>query len=411
MNGRNILTVYLKELKDALRDRRTLMSTIIVPLFIMPVLLSVVTKVTSSVVSKARAETPVIVILGGEDSPAVVEQLKQSRKLRVAAPMEDWRQQIADKKIRAAVAIPAGFAAGLNAGAAPPVMIYHYEGEMKSKFGVDELETFFRDLRDRTVADRLAAKALPANFVKPFEFKRENVAPPEKVGGNLVGGFVPYLIIMLCLVGAAVPATDLTAGEKERGTMETLLCSPVARLDIVLGKFLLVLTGSLSAMVLALVSMGLTFFVIGSMFAGGGPAAKLAATAAVASAAPLPSIDPFGILGVLAMVLPVAVLFSAVTLTIGLFAKSAKEAQSYLAPLMFVVILPAVIGTLPGIELNLRLALVPLLNLSLVCKEMLSGVWHWHYIVLIFSSSCIYAAAALGVAVWMFKREDVIFRV
>jgi len=109
-------------------------------------------------------------------------------------------------------------------------------------------------------------------------------------------------------------------------------------------------------------------------------------------------------------VLPVAVLFSAVAFTVALFAKSYKEAQSYLAPMMILVIMPAVIGLLPGIELNLKLALVPLVNLSLVCKEMLSGVWHWNYIALIFASSCVYAAAALGLAVKMFNREDVIFR-
>jgi sodium transport system permease protein len=78
--------------------------------------------------------------------------------------------------------------------------------------------------------------------------------------------------------------------------------------------------------------------------------------------------------------------------------------------MMIVVILPAVVGMLPGIDLNARLALVPILNLSLVCKEMLSGVWHWNYIALIFGSSCVYAALALLLAVRMFNREDVIFR-
>jgi sodium transport system permease protein len=77
---------------------------------------------------------------------------------------------------------------------------------------------------------------------------------------------------------------------------------------------------------------------------------------------------------------------------------------------MFVVLMPAVIGILPGIELDARLALVPLLNLSLVCREMLSGVWHWNYIALIFGSSCVYATGALALAVKMFNREDVIFR-
>jgi sodium transport system permease protein len=259
------------------------------------------------------------------------------------------------------------------------------------------------------VAERLAERALPATLIKPFEVKRENVVAPEKVGGNLLGGFVPYLIIILCFTGAMYPAMDLTAGEKERGTMETLLCSPVARGDIVLGKFLMVLTGSLSAMLLSLTSMGISATFAGVLFAGG---SKLAAATqqAKAAAGVMPMIDPMGLFGVIAMVFPVAVLFSALLFTVALFAKSYKEAQSYVGPMIFVIIMPAMVGMLPGIDLNARLALVPILNLSLVCKEMLSGVWHWDYIALIFGSSCVYAALALALAVRMFKREDVIFR-
>jgi sodium transport system permease protein len=78
--------------------------------------------------------------------------------------------------------------------------------------------------------------------------------------------------------------------------------------------------------------------------------------------------------------------------------------------MMIVVIMPAVIGMMPGIDLNARLALVPLLNISLACKEMLSGVWHWNYLALIFGSTCLYAGVALALAVRMFNREDVIFR-
>ena len=193
--------------------------------------------------------------------------------------------------------------------------------------------------------------------------------------------------------------------------METLLCSPVARTDLVIGKFLMVLTGSLAAMLLSLISMGISATVAGVLFVNSGAAAKMAAAAGqAAQAGPMPTIDPMGLLGVLGMVLPVAVLFSALLFTVALFAKSYKEAQSYVGPMVFLVIMPAVVGMLPGIDLNARLALVPILNLSLVCKEMLSGIWHWHYIGLIFGSSCVYAAVALALAVKMFNREDVIFR-
>jgi sodium transport system permease protein len=180
-----------------------------------------------------------------------------------------------------------------------------------------------------------------------------------------------------------------------------------------MGKFLMVLTGSLSAMCFMLLSMGVTAAVGGSLIMGGGGATtKVGAGAAATRPAMdvIPMIDPLGLVGVLAMVFPVAILFAAVAFTVALFAKSYKEAQSYLGPLIIVVIMPVVVGMLPGIDLNWKLALVPLLNLSLVCKEMLSGVWHWNYIALIFGSSCVYAGVSLALAVKMFSREDVIFR-
>ncbi len=413
MSWKNIVTVYLKELKDSLRDRRAIFSIVVVPTLLMPALMFGVGKIAAGVFSKARQETPTVMIIGGDDSPGIVAELKQSAKMRIVESAADWKQRISDKKIRAAVEIPPGFEAKLKAGDAAPIVIYNYGGELKSGFAVDVLDQFFRDLREKTVADRLAARSLPPTLITPFDVKRENVAPPEKVGGNLLGGIVPYIIILLCFTGAMYPAMDLTAGEKERGTMETLLCSPVPRINLVLGKFLVVLTGSLSAMVLSLASMGISAVAAGLIFLhahGGAEKLATAAAHAKASAVAMPTIDPLGLFGVVAMVFPVAVLFSALLFTISLFAKSYKEAQSYTAPMIFFVIMPAVVGMLPGIELNARLALVPILNLSLVCKEMLSGVWHWNYIGLIFGSSCFYAAVALAFAVKMFNREGVIFR-
>lgn len=407
MKASVILTIYRKELTDALRDRRTLISMIVIPSLVIPLLTLVVGSIMTRVISGARQEVPAIVVLGGEDSPGVVAQLRAAR-FRIEGA-DDWRARIADKRLRAAVRLPPGFEAGLRAGGAPEVTIYHHEGELKSGLGAADLEKFFRELRDRRVAELLAERNLPPTLARPFETRRENVAPAEKVGGSLFGGLVPYVIIILCFTGAMYPAIELTAGEKERGTMEALLCSPVGRTEIVLGKFLMVLTGSLSAMAFMLLSLGATILLGGPLlFAGAG--SRPAPGSLTLPSGVIPTIDPAGLLGVLAMVLPVAILFAALSFTIALFARSYREAQSYLSPLMIVVLLPAVVGMLPGIELDGRLILVPLLNLSLVCREMLSGVWRWDHIALIFGSSCVYAAAALYLAVRMFRREDVLFR-
>jgi len=403
MSWRTIGTVYAKELRDTLRDRRTLISMIVVPTLFMPALILGMGKVASVVVAKAKEEVPRIMVIGGADSPGVLRELRDSGKFKVEKASADWKALISDKKVRAAAEIPLGFDAALRLGSAPAVTLYDYQGELKSGFAVGQLRDFFAGLRDRATTRLLAERGLPATVARPFEVKQVNVAPPEKVGGNLLGGIVPYFIIFLCLIGAMYPAMDLTAGEKERGTMETLLCCPAARTDIVIGKFLMVLTGSLFAVLSSLVSLAATLLLVASSLPPAGAGAG-------AHGSGMPSISPLGILGVLAMIVPVAILFSAILFSVSLVAKSLKEAQSYLTPMTFAVIVPVAIGVLPGIDLNLKLAFVPILNISLICKEMLSGVWHWGYIGVIFGSTALYASIALALCVRMFRSENVIFR-
>jgi sodium transport system permease protein len=395
-----VATIYAKELRDALRDRRTLMTTLILPVFMMPLLILGMTVIASRVVSRASKEIPRVMVVGGADSPGVRAQLEKSGRFRIESATADWRRLISDKKVRAAVEIPDGFEKALESGPAPAVTLYDFDGELKSGMAMGQLNAFFGGLRERATARLLAARGLPASAARPFEVRQKNVVAPEKTGGNQLGGIAAYFVIFLSIVGAMYPAMDLAAGEKERGTMETLLCSPASRTDIVLGKFLLVLTGSLAAVACSLVSLALTLSIMAAALRDG-PAGKAAAGLTV---------DPVGLVGVVAMVVPVAVLFSAVLLAASIFAKSQKEAQSYVTPILLLVFIPIFIGTLPGIDLDLGLAWVPILNISLVCREMLSGVWRWGYIAIVFGSTALYAAAALAVAVRMFRNESVMFR-
>jgi len=354
-------------------------------------------------IKKAAEEIPRVMILGGADSPGLVTGLKKLEKIEIVPTEPNWKDQVINKDIRAAVEIPPGFEADLAAQKLDTVKIYMYAGEMKSSFAAGHVEDYLKDYRDSVVKDRLAAKNLPASVLKPFEIKQDNVAPPEKVSGATVGGFVGYMVILLCLTGAMYPAIDLTAGEKERGTMETILSSPISRMHLVLGKFFLVLTAALSTAALSVLSMGVSFSVLGHLAASSGKDNAEAGQLIL-------HLGPKVVFSVFVMALPLAVMFSAALMTISLFAKSYKEAQSYIQPLMFVVIIPAVASVLPGIELTPKLALVPILNASLLCKELVAGTYHWNYIAIIFFSTCVYAAAALFLAVKMFQREDVLFR-
>jgi sodium transport system permease protein len=402
MSLRNIGIVYRKELVDSLRDRRTLISMIVVPLLVMPLLTIGMGVLSIALVGVAMREVPKVMILGGEDSPNVVAELNKMKDLQIVPAKLDYAEEISNKKIRAAVEIPAGFEAKLAAGDSSTVNIYMYEGELKSGFGADRLQKFFRELRDRSIREQLQARNLPENLAHPFDILETNVAPPEKVGGAVLGGLVPYFVILLCLTGAMYPAMDLTAGEKERGTIETLLCSPVSRTHLVLGKFLMVLTASIATAILAITSMALSF--------GAGKQMLLSITKGASDPALQITITAKGLVAIFIVVLPLAVFFSAALLALSIFAKSFKEAQSYISPLMIVIVMPAIASLLPGVELSPALALIPVLNTSLVGKEIITGTFHWNLIAMIFLSSSIYAGIAIFIAVKLFQREDVLFR-
>jgi sodium transport system permease protein len=402
MSLRNIGIVYRKELIDSLRDRRTLISMIVVPLLVMPLLTIGLGVLSIALVGVAMREVPRVMVVGGKDSPGVLAELNKMKDLEIVPAKPDYAEEISSKKIRAAVEIPAGFEARLAAGESSTVKIYMYEGELKSGFGADRLQRFFSKLRDRAVREHLQARNLPENLAHPFDIVETNVASPQKVGGAVLGGLVPYFVILLCLTGAMYPAMDLTAGEKERGTIETLLCSPVSRTHLVIGKFLMVLTASIATAILAITSMALSF--------GAGKQMLLSVTKGASDPALQITITAKGLISIFFVVFPLAVFFSAALLALSLFAKSFKEAQSYISPLMIIVVMPAIASLLPGVELTPVLALVPVLNTSLVSKEIITGTFHWNLIGLIFLSSSIYAGIAITIAVKLFQREDVLFR-
>jgi sodium transport system permease protein len=397
--ARNIGVVYRKELMDTLRDRRMIVGSIIVPLLTFPVIILIILFFGVFVLPKVMKESPTIMLKGEEFAPALAKALREEEKLKVVPYVADYVQQINDKKLRGVVEFPADFEENLKNKPAETqtIKIYYYEGEVRSLSVVRQVEKSVKAYGQEIITQRLAAAKLSAEEVSVFGFEKLNVASAEKVTGNIIGFILPYFIIILCLTGAMYPAMDLTAGEKERGTMETILASPVSRSELVLGKFFLVLSTSVMTTALSVISLGMAVLI------GGQALAKVSKNIVVAVSLKSAAV-------VFLMVLPLAATFSAALLAISLIARNYREAQSYLAPLMFLVVIPGMASMVPGIELNSRLALVPVLNVSLLAKEIFAGQYHWDLIGLIFASTCAYAALALYAAVQQFKREEVLFR-
>jgi len=196
------------------------------------------------------------------------------------------------------------------------------------------------------------------------------------------------------------PAIDMTAGEKERRTIEMLLSSPAGRVEIVLGKILATITASLLTSLLTIVSFAVSFH-FGMKGNRGGNQPMLILE--------IP-LDVTTFILMIVLMIPMAVLSATLVLAIATLAKSYKEAQSYLTPLLLLAIMPAMVSVLPGVKLNAWMALIPIVNFSQLIKELMLGDWSWALYVLTMLSTSIYAAAAFTVAVKIFKSERILFR-
>ncbi|HEY2457579.1 MAG TPA: ABC transporter permease, partial [Candidatus Acidoferrum sp.] len=168
MSFRNVGIVYRKELTEALRDRRTLISTLLVPLVLFPILTAGLGAAIAALVGKAKEEVPEVMILDGSDSPQIIAGLKSLDKIKVVPTAANWKDQIANKEVRAAVEIPPDFEKDLEQQKPSTVKIYIYEGEIKSGFARDRVQEYLKDYRDTIVKQRLVAKNLPESTLTPF---------------------------------------------------------------------------------------------------------------------------------------------------------------------------------------------------------------------------------------------------
>ena len=210
---------------------------------------------------------------------------------------------------------------------------------------------------------------------------------------------LPYLFIIFCLMGSMYPAIDLGAGEKERGTLETLLLAPIQRRQIVLGKFFVVFTTGVTAALLSITSIGIMLSIKVKDIPGELELHKVFASVSVVD-----------LILIAAMLIPMAAIFASLLLSISIYAKSFKEASSYCGPLNFLAIIPAFIAMLPVVKLDWYWAMVPITNISLAIKELIKGTMNYQMLVAILGSSVIIAGALLIFCTKWFEREAVLFR-
>jgi sodium transport system permease protein len=430
--------IAARELWDQLRDRRTIFLILGLPVLMYPLFVGVGVlfftalkekKLVVGVVGaeflpqpKADVSLPVSAVAGaptgyvhfasraypplivdGEFSPRYLVDDPDGVSLSIK-PMEKRDDNVLVKReADALLIVEKDFLAKLERHEHPSVSVIEREGEENSKLAVRRLVLVLRKWAESVKTARFAQVGLPADFDSPIGIKDpiSEKTLSKKVFDELRDGLVkviPFLLMMWMLTGAIYPAIDMTAGEKERGTMETLLISPAKRSEIVLGKF--------SAVVA--MAFGTAIWNVLLMLIAVAVAPLLAPSIVGRSLLSLP-----GLAACVVAALPLAMMIAACGLTLGVFARSTKEGNYYMVPMFFVALPLSYLSMSPGMELDAWTSWIPVTNALLLQQRLLgvrSDAFPWQHVPAVAISLSLCIGLALWSAVRQFHRESVLFR-
>ena len=396
MNPRMALTILHKEILDTLRDKRTLLMMLGVPLLLYPAVTLIGFQTVLAM--HGRVEAAISRVAFHAHAPGtlaeVVEGFKQVEVVEDDTPMESLRRGDLDAVLVLWDDVDAAVAAGR-----PFDVVIRFDGtEIASREAagrLDEgLERYFEECR----RIRLDALGLEEADITPFRVTEQDAATPAKAAGTLIGSLLPFFMVLMLAVGAFYPAVDLTAGEKERGTFETLLAAPVSKLEIVSGKFAAVFVLAMLTGLLNLMSMGLTFAFIFMQIP-----MELQQRMGMEFSLPVSAF-----LTIIVVMVPLAFFISAAMMALAVLARSFKEAQNLMMPLFLLVMLPGVAAILPGTRLEGAMQFLPIGNVALLFKGLLTGEATLEQTFTVFVSTAVLAVLAILAAVWMFQREEIV---
>ena len=391
-----IFRIFRKELLDTLRDRRTLMTMLVIPILVFPITLNVFVEISKSYEESASKETMKIGVVGDPDQ-FYTQQLQQipaavgPKKIIASQDSSALRKAINKDEIQLGLLLPAQ-AKSLRKQQSTVRLSWLLDASEVGR--AERAELYSASLKANAENERLQKLGIRPEQIRPLEVETINCASNKKMVGQLAGGFLPYIFIAFGFIGCMYPAIDLFTGEKERGTIETLLTVPVARWKILMGKMLVVICSGMVAATCALLGLFVSIEFL-----------DLAANQELLEV--IHSIlTPYFILSMFALLLPLVIFFAGLMIPIAIYAKSFKEAQSIITPLNILVVLPAMVGFFPGIALNIQTVFIPVVNVVLATKALIAGTLSWFYFFGVFSLMCTLAFLAISLSYRQFGKEN-----
>lgn len=403
MKLKHIWIVFKKEVKDLTRDKRTIITSIFVPMLLVP-LLNIFMGGSAKKFTKDLNEN-VTIALSESSNTADTKELLQQKVLAnnpnlVLVDADNTSEALKSEQIRCILDFEKGFEEKLAKGEPFKITLQYDESKTKSQASVDIVTSAIEQYKAEIVRERITALGLNEQILQPVMIERNNVAQNKQGSNMMLLMMLPMMVGLLVSIGGIPAATDLVAGEKERKTFEPLLTTMPDRGSLLAGKYLAVTLFSLVSVV-AIVTGMVIGYIINPNTLTIGMDSQIAGF----------EIQPMAVVLTLVITIALGMTFSGIQIVLSAFARSYKEAQTYLSFLMIVAMVPGYMTMFlqPG-DLKTYMFAIPVLNTISAFKMILGGMVNYSNLILALVTSVIFVAVTLWLAASLFKKEKVLFR-
>lgn len=394
--------VYKKELLEILRDKKTLIFSILLPTIIFPVLFFGIGKFTQSKTEEAETKELKIAFINGDTFEGLTDLFTAEKYFKkVTIESSDYKNEILDDNVDFIIEVPET-ASMPSASSKQETINLYFKGSSKldniSGNRVKDIIELYNNTQRLALGEKfnLTTDNVKA-FNTPISIENKNFASERERMGEFAGPLIAYILIALAVSGAMYPALELGVGEKERGTLETLLLTPMSKGRIVLAKFAVIFTASFFTVIVTLLS----YFIWTYIFTMGGKMGGLDF---------LSNISGLDLLLVAVLLVPLTSIFASIMLSASIYAKNMKEAQAYMSPIFMLGFMPVIVAFVPGMELDVKTAMIPITNVALAMKDLIKGTVDYGMIGILLISTIVIAGGLLYFTTQFFKKEKVLFR-